>query len=348
MSTPPSGGPAAARPSRSASHPRSAAARFVAEGFEPAYLETWRCGELARRVEVALEELRCCRACPRDCGVDRAEAELGVCGTGRCAVVASAFPHFGEEDCLRGRRGSGTIFFALCNLRCVFCQNWDISQRPGGTLADAGTLADLMLELQDRGCHNINLVTPEHVVPQVIEALGEAVPGGLRLPLVYNTSAYDALESLRRLDGLVDIYMPDFKFWRPQTARRLAKAQDYPEAARAAIREMHRQVGDLRFDRRGLAVRGLLVRHLVMPGQTGEAAEIFRWLAEEISPDTWVNLMGQYRPAYQVGEIARDGEPRYPEIERRPTPEEMEAAHAAARAAGLWRLDERGAYPTIP
>jgi putative pyruvate formate lyase activating enzyme len=266
-----------------------------------------------------------------------------MCHTGRHARVSSAFHHFGEEDCLRGWNGSGTIFFASCNLRCVFCQNWDISQRENGSELDAAQLADVMLRLQDEGCHNINFVTPEHVVPQVIEALAVAIPRGLSIPIVYNTSAYDALASLRLLDGLIDIYMPDFKFWHYESARRYAKAKDYPEHARAAVLEMHRQVGALTFGPDGLARRGVLVRHLVMPGQTGEVAAISRFLAQEVSPDTYLNLMAQYQPQFEVGAPGKDGAPRYAEINRRPSAEEMRAAHAAARAAGLWRFDVRRA-----
>jgi len=315
--------------------------RFVTENDEPVYLETWRRGLLEAKVERALEELKECRICPRNCGVDRVADEQRVCRTGRHAIVSSAFPHFGEEDCLRGSNGSGTIFFGLCNLRCVFCQNWDISQREKGRQLNAEQVANLALELQDLGCHNINFVTPEHVAPQVVEALAVAIPRGLRIPIVYNTSAYDGLESLQLMDGLVDIYMPDFKFWDRESARTLAKAKDYPEVARAAIAEMHRQVGDLRFGPDGLARRGLLVRHLVMPGQTAETEAIMKWLAEEISPDTHVNLMGQYQPQYQVKEIGPDGSHRYQEINRRPSAAEMNTAHEAAHRAGLTRLDSR-------
>jgi putative pyruvate formate lyase activating enzyme len=315
---------------------------FLVDDFEPAYLGLHRRGALAARVEQALAELADCCACPRNCHVNRLAGETRVCHTGRHAVVSSAFPHFGEEDCLRGWNGSGTIFFGLCNLRCVFCQNWDISQQRAGRECTADEIAELMLGLQKEGCHNINFVTPEHVAPEVVEAIAAAVPRGLRLPIVYNTSAYDAVSSLRLLDGLVDIYMPDFKFWSVESARRLAKAKDYPERAREAIAEMHRQVGPLRFGPDGLARRGLLVRHLVMPGQEDEAAAIFAWLAREVSPDTYVNVMGQYRPAYQVGAIARDGSARYPEIALRPSEGAIAAAFRAARAAGLWRFDVRG------
>ena len=316
---------------------------FLLEDFEPAYLSLERKGELTARVERALEELRECRVCPRNCDVNRLEGETAVCRTGRHALVASAFAHFGEEDCLRGWRGSGTIFFGLCNLRCVFCQNWDISQQRAGRECTAEEIAAVMLDLQRVGCHNINFVTPEHVAPQVVEAIALAVAGGLRLPIVYNTSAYDALASLQLMDGLIDIYMPDFKFWKPETARRLAKAADYPECARAAIREMHRQVGALRFGADGLARRGVLVRHLVMPGQLDEAEAIFRWLASELSPDTYVNIMGQYRPDHRVGDRKPGGKRLYEEIDRPPGTDELAAAHSAGRRAGLWRLDRRHA-----
>jgi putative pyruvate formate lyase activating enzyme len=320
---------------------------FVLDPFEPAYRRV-PAAELSARVAAALAELADCRACPRNCGVNRLEGHTRVCHTGRYAVVASAFPHFGEEDCLRGWRGSGTIFFSLCNLRCSFCQNWDISQRAAGRECGPGEIAALMLDLQEQGCHNVNFVTPEHVAPQVIEAVAAAAPRGLRVPIVYNTSAYDALSSLRLLDGLIDIYMPDFKFWRPQTALELARARDYPERAREAILEMHRQVGPLRFGPDGLARRGVLVRHLVMPGQEDEAAAIFDWLAREVSPDTYVNLMGQYRPDYQVGQLARNGGTKYAGIDRRPRADEMAAAYASARRAGLWRFDERHAPLGLP
>ena len=317
--------------------------RFLLEPFEPVYLETWRRGQLPGKVEAGLAELLRCELCPRNCRIDRLADERRVCHTGRHAIVSSAFPHFGEEDCLRGWRGSGTIFFGLCNLRCVFCQNWDISQQERGNELSAEAIAEIALDLQARGCHNLNFVTPEHVAPQVVEALAVAIPRGLRIPVVYNTSAFDSLASLRLMEGLVDIYMPDFKFWHRETARRLCKAKNYPEAARDAIREMHRQVGDLRFGRDGLARRGLLVRHLVMPGQTDEAAAILRWLSDELSPDTYVNLMGQYRPEYEVGRIARDARPGYAEIDRAPTRRELEDAETAAREAGLWRFDLRAA-----
>ena len=311
--------------------------RFLIDPFEPAYRALTR-GELSLRVAAAHRELKDCCACPRDCHVDRMADQTGICNTGRYARVASAFPHFGEEDCLRGWNGSGTIFFSLCNLRCVFCQNWDISQKAAGEEFPPERIAASMLALQERGCHNINFVTPEHVVPQILESIPLAIARGLDLPIVYNTSAYDSIESLRLMDGLVDIYMPDFKFWKRDTSRRLAKAKDYPDRAREAITEMHRQVGPLRFGPDGLARRGVLVRHLVMPDQLDEARSIFRWLAGEISPDTYVNIMAQYRPEYEVGR-----KPHYSAIERRPEQKELARAYEAALAAGLWRFDERWA-----
>jgi putative pyruvate formate lyase activating enzyme len=299
----------------------------------PAYLALHENGALARRAELGLEMLRSCRVCPRDCDVDRLADERAVCLTGRYAVVASHFPHFGEEDCLRGWRGSGTIFFANCNLKCVFCQNWDISQRQVGTEVRPEELAALMLELQGLGCHNINFVTPEHVVPQIVEALPFAVEGGLRLPLVYNTSGYDSLESLKLLDGIVDVYMPDFKYWTSDSARRYSKAEDYGDAVRKGILEMQRQVGDLVFDERGLARRGLLVRHLVMPGGVAGTREVMRFLAREVSRNVYVNLMDQYYPAFKTD--------RYPEIHRRISDGEYEAAYEASLEEGISRLDAR-------
>lgn len=303
---------------------------------EPVAVRTWREGGLEAKVAAAREELAYCLACPRDCRVNRLADERGVCHTGRWPYVASAFPHFGEEDCLRGRNGSGTIFFSFCNLKCVFCQNWDISSQEAGQALEADELADLMLRLQAAGCHNINLVTPEHVAPQVVEAIAVAVPSGLRLPIVYNTSAYDAIRSLELMDGLVDIYMPDFKLWEPESSRRLLRAHDYPDRARAAIKEMQRQVGVLRIGPDGLARFGLLVRHLVMPGHLEESAAIFRWLHDQISPDTYLNIMGQYRPDHRV-----PGSERYDDIDRRPMGNEVAEAVVAARRAGLWRFDER-------
>jgi len=308
-------------------------------GSYPSYLALLENGQLRQRAALALEALAPCRVCPRQCGVNRAEDKTGVCGIGRFAVVASAFPHFGEEDCLRGWNGSGTVFLSGCNLRCVFCQNFDISHAPTGRRCRAEELAELMLALQEAGCHNINWVTPSHVVPQLLEGLALAAEAGLRLPIVYNSSGYDSLETLRWLNGVVDIYMPDFKFWSPAVARRLAHAEDYPEVARAALREMHRQVGDLVLDENGLARRGLLVRHLVMPENLAGTAEVAAWLARELSPHTYLNLMDQYRPAGQVS--GPQGRSRFPELTRPITTSEWQRARSDAQKAGLYRFDRR-------
>lgn len=294
--------------------------------------------DLRTHAGAAAELLRSCTVCPRECRVNRLADETGFCRIGRLARVASAFAHFGEEDCLRGRRGSGTIFFAGCNLGCVFCQNWDISHGDEGRPCSAETIARMMLDLQEQGCHNINFVTPTHVLPQIVEAIAAAVERGLRVPIVYNTGGYDSVESLRLLDGLIDIYMPDFKLWSPEACELYLTARDYGERARAAIAEMHRQVGDLKFTPDGLACRGVLVRHLVMPGLLDESRRIFEWLAG-LSRDTFVNIMGQYRPDGFV----RDGrhEQRFAAINRRPTADEIATAYRFAREAGLWRFDSR-------
>ncbi|MFZ0964098.1 MAG: radical SAM protein [Terriglobia bacterium] len=308
-------------------------ATSASRGFSPAYLSLFASGELKSRIDRAVKILRCCTACPRNCRVDRLQNKFGVCRTGRHAVVASYSPHHGEEDCLRGGRGSGTIFFSGCNLRCVFCQNFDISWQLRGTVAPPERLAAIMLELQDHGCHNINLVTPEHVVPQIIEALPLAIEKGLRLPIVYNTSAYDSSESLALLDGIVDIYMPDFKYWDSEMARKYSRAPDYPQVAWRVIKEMHRQVGDLVRDEQGIAKHGLLIRHLVMPRDIAGTRQVMNWIAGELSPTTCVNLMLQYYPAGKV----RGQE--YAEIGRRLNRAEYEQGLNEARRAGLRRMD---------
>jgi putative pyruvate formate lyase activating enzyme len=303
--------------------------------WELPYLALARSGELERRAAQALELLGDrCTVCPRACKVDRRADVRGLCAVGRRAVVASYFPHFGEEDCLRGRRGSGTIFFSGCNLRCVFCQNHDISWQLRGEQVTPERLATMMLELQAIGCHNVNWVTPEHVVPQILEAVPPAVDRGLRLPIVYNTSSYDALDSLRLMDGVVSVYMPDFKLWTAASARRYLKRADYADVARRTIAEMHRQVGALVLDRNGMAMRGLIVRHLVMPGLLDETEAILRWLAAEVGPGTYVNLMAQYYPSGRVGAD------EFEELDRRVYREEYEAALELADTLGL-RLDAR-------
>jgi putative pyruvate formate lyase activating enzyme len=299
-------------------------------GMRPAYLELYRTGEYQRRLEAAEGLLEACHLCPRACGARRCQGEVGTCGIADQAVVSSYGPHFGEERPLVSAGGSGTIFLTHCNLSCVFCQNSDISQQGSGQVVSAEALAEMMLSLQQRGCHNINFVTPTPQVPQILRALAIAIAGGLRLPLVYNCGGYESLETLRLLDGVFDIYMPDFKYADAEAARVYSAAPQYPEAARAAIREMHRQVGELRMDSRGVALRGLLVRHLVLPHGLAGTAEVARFLAE-LSPDTYVNVMEQYRPCYRAWQ--------YPPLSRRPTRAEMEEALALARAAGLHRLD---------
>lgn len=301
-------------------------------GFTPAYLCLPR-GELKRRAAAAYDRMAACDLCARYCGVNRLEGAPGVCRTGVLASVSSYGPHLGEEDPLRGWRGSGTIFFSRCNLRCQFCQNFEISQQDSGREVTGEELAAMMLELQALGCHNINLVSPSHVVAQILEAVAIAAERGLHLPLVYNTGGYDSPEALRLLDGVIDIYMPDMKYADGRMSRRYSGVSDYPQVNRAAVREMHRQVGDLQIDDHGLAKRGLLVRHLVMPNDVAGTAEIVRFLAEEISPDTYVNIMAQYRPAYRAH--------RMEGINRRITRQEYRRAERAAQAAGLWRLDQR-------
>jgi putative pyruvate formate lyase activating enzyme len=304
-------------------------------GFRPSYLGLGL-AELDRRAADAYALLGPrCVVCPRGCKVDRRENVNGLCAIGRQAVVASYFPHFGEEDCLRGRNGSGTIFFSGCNLRCVFCQNHDISWEVRGERTTPERLGRMMLELQAIGCHNINWVTPEHVVPQILEALPHAVAGGLELPIVYNTSSYDSLDSLRLMEGIVDVYMPDFKVWTRERARRYLKRPDYAEVARETVREMHRQVGDLVLDDRGLARRGVILRHLVMPGQLDETEAILRYVAEELGTGCYVNLMAQY---YVSGKVGKDGE--YLEIARGLERSEYAQALAVADELGL-RLDPR-------
>ncbi len=300
---------------------------------EPGYLKLYRSGELAERARMASLRLARCELCPRCCLVDRSHGRRGGCRTGARAAVASYGPHFGEEAPLVGMGGSGTIFFSHCNLLCVFCQNHEISHQGEGVAVTDGQLAAMMLSLQKQGCHNINLVTPSHVAPQILAALVPAAERGLAVPLVYNSSGYERVETLRLLEGVVDIYLPDFKFWERESGRRYATASDYPDLAKAAVREMHRQVGDLVIGDDGLARRGLLVRHLVMPGGVGEAGAIMRFLAEEISPETYVNLMDQYRPCWRAGE--------FPPIDRSLAHEEYLEALRLALQAGLVRIEER-------
>jgi putative pyruvate formate lyase activating enzyme len=353
---------------------------FLTEPVPPTYLSPSVRENLPKRLEEARANAEACHACPRECGVDRTADIPGVCGVGRLARVSSSGAHTGEEDCLRGWAGSGTIFFAGCNLRCAFCQNWTISQKAGsGDEATPEEIADTMLQLQEQGCHNINLVTPEHVVPQVVESLCIAIDRGLTLPVVYNTSAYDSLDALKLMDGLVDIYMPDIKLVTPEASFLLLGAKDYGKRAREAVIEMHRQVGDLKLTSDGIAVKGLLVRHLVMPGLLEETKDILNWIAKEVSTDTYINIMGQYHPDHKISsglkrarinreppadaasseaeKTGADGTgssvlrarshrldliaEQMTELDRRCTPDELAHAHEYAREAGLWRFAPR-------
>ncbi len=301
--------------------------------FEPAYLRLLRSGGFAERVRAARKALRDCALCAWACHVDRTQT-VGFCRTAEHAVVSSAFPHMGEEDPLRGIHGSGTIFFAWCNMRCQFCQNYTISQLGEGHALEAPQLAALMLRLQAQGCHNINLVSPSHVIPQIVEAVYLAAQKGLRLPLVYNSGGYDALEGLRLLEDIIDIYMPDMKYADAAVAQRYSKTPDYPTRNQQAVREMHRQVGDLQLNAQGIATRGLLVRHLVLPGGLAGTRAIVRFLAEEISPNTYINIMGQYRPSWRVQER------RIAPLDRPITEAELQQARQIALQAGL-RVDRR-------
>jgi putative pyruvate formate lyase activating enzyme len=305
----------------------------LAEQFEPAYLHLHRSGELKRRVAEAYARLEACDICARECGVNRRLSTEGAgCHTGERATVSSYGPHFGEETPLVGRGGSGTIFFSWCNLACQYCQNYEISQAGMGQEIEPEDLARMMLSLQSQGCHNINFVSPSHVVPQILAGLLIAAQAGLHLPLVYNTGGFDSLKTLALLDGVVDIYMPDIKYADASVARRYSKIRDYPAANQAAVSEMHRQVGDLETDGRGVAQRGLLVRHLVLPERLAGTAEIVRFLRDTVSPNTYINVMAQYRPCYRAGE--------HPPLDRSITNDEYAEAVRLAEEAGL-RLDQR-------
>jgi putative pyruvate formate lyase activating enzyme len=303
------------------------------DNFTPGYLKLLEAGELKNRASEAYENLTACNVCAHSCGVNRRSGELGICKTGERAKVSSYGPHMGEEDPLRGFRGSGTIFFTRCNLHCQYCQNHDISQTDSGYKVEPKDLAVIMLELQDAGCHNINFVSPSHVVPQILVGVLIAAQAGLKIPLVYNTGGYDSFSSLTLLNGVIDIYMPDMKYADPEIARRLSKIPDYPKINQVAVKEMHSQVGDLVLDKRGIALRGLLVRHLVLPNNLAGTDQIVTFLSEKISTNTYLNLMDQYRPAYRAQ--------LYPEVNRRITREEYNRAIQLAVNAGLTRLDER-------
>jgi putative pyruvate formate lyase activating enzyme len=300
---------------------------------KPCYIQTWKNGLLQQKAQQAAEILQSCTLCPRKCRVNRQAGEKGICRTSDQAMVYGYHAHFGEEAPLVGRYGSGTIFFTHCNLKCNFCQNFEISHKGMGKPVSDMELADMMMDLQKEGCHNINFVTPSHVVPQILSAVLLAAERGLSLPLVYNTSAYDAVETLRILDGVVDIYMPDFKFWDPRSSDITCGAPDYPDAARKAILEMHRQVGDLVMDASGPAKRGLLIRHLVMPDGLAETLEIMKFIATRISANTYVNVMPQYHPSGDIGGMKS--------LCRQISPKEHAKALQSALDAGLTRIDKR-------
>ncbi|MBN1536263.1 MAG: 4Fe-4S cluster-binding domain-containing protein [Anaerolineales bacterium] len=299
--------------------------------FMPAYLQLLAAGELEKRVSQAYEILHRCDLCGWDCKVDRLAGKLGACRTAAIAMVSSFGPHHGEESPLSGYYGSGTIFFTRCNLHCQFCQNHDISQTDRGSEVDAQTLANIMLQLQEMGCHNINFVSPTHVVPQILAALLIAAQDGLHLPLVYNTGGYDSKSALALLDGVIDIYMPDMKYSNAQIALRYSKIRQYPQINRSAVLEMHRQVGDLQMDERGIAYRGLLVRLLVLPFGLAGTQETVKFLATKVSTQTYLNVMDQYHPVFNASQ--------YPKLNRRIQRQEYEHAILLAHEAGLFRLD---------
>ncbi len=301
--------------------------------FEPAYIDTFKKGLLSEKIKAAYDILNSCTLCPRRCEVDRRSGQIGICKTGEKAFVSSFNAHFGEEAPLVGSNGSGTIFFTHCNLLCIFCQNYDISHLGHGEEISNDQLAGIMLHLQNAGCHNINFVTPSHVVPQILSAVETAVKDGLSVPLVYNSGGYDRVKTLELLEGVFDIYMPDFKFWDPKVAETMCQAQDYPDVARKALAEMHRQVGDLVTDESGIARRGLLLRHLVLPDGLAGTREIMRFISSDISLNTYVNIMPQYRPCGRADEVK--------ELAAYLSQKDYKLALQAAKEEGIERLDSR-------
>ena len=304
--------------------------------FEPAYLKLHRTGELQERAERLWAIMEDCELCPRACGVNRLEGEEGFCQAPGAELVVSAFhPHFGEERPLVGDHGSGTVFFTHCNLRCVFCQNWEISQLGRGFQKSIAELAGMMLKLQELGCHNINVVTPTHYSAHILKAVDRAAGEGLRLPIVYNTSGWEREEILRILDGVVDIYLPDFKYWDPDMSDKYSsEATTYPELTKRAILEMHRQVGVAKPAGNGYMQRGLMIRHLVMPNDTSGSEKIMEWIAGNLPKDTYVNIMAQYSPLFKAFE--------YPNLARRITRGEYVRVVKRARELGLVNLDVQG------
>ncbi|KAH7002113.1 hypothetical protein EDB80DRAFT_579091 [Ilyonectria destructans] len=319
---------------------------FLLDDYLPRYM-TLSSRDAAKKRSLAYSHLRNCNLCPRECGVNRYET-TGMCLIGEKTKVNVIAPHFGEEPCIQGHNGSGAVFMSGCNLRCVFCQNFDISHQRNGMDLAPDELGDWYVKLQDvGGVHNINIVTPEHVVPQVALSILHARDNGLKVPIIYNTSSFDSPASLQLMDGLVDIYLADFKVWETSTSKRLLKADDYATTARESIKAMHAQVGDLCFTGDGIAKKGLLVRHLVMPGKEAEGAEIMKFLANEVSTDCFVNIMEQYHPDAHVGKTkrgkAKDGqrdEVRYADLNRPVTDNEVSSIRKAATDAGLWRFND--------
>jgi putative pyruvate formate lyase activating enzyme len=309
--------------------------------IEPGYIALYRSGELERRAEALEARLASCDICPRECRTNRLENELGFCHSGRLPIVSAVCAHQGEEPAISGTRGSGTVFFGNCNMRCVYCQNYQISQnwkRQKSKETDCHTLAEKMLYLQDKlGCHNINFVSPSHFVPQLVRAVLEAVPMGLRVPLVYNTSGYDSVASLRELDGIISIYLPDLRYASDRWAKKLSHARDYVSRARQAIREMYRQVGDLVVDESGLAQKGLIVRHLILPNGLAGSEESLTWLAEELSPTVTISIMSQYMPVHRA--------PRIPLLSRKISLEEYKTVLQLLSDLGLEKgwIQEMGA-----
>jgi putative pyruvate formate lyase activating enzyme len=303
------------------------------EDFAPAYLKTHEKGLFPDIAQKANTMLKACAVCPRDCGVDRTKDELGFCEAGYLPEVSSFSPHFGEESPLVGRHGSGTIFLTHCNLGCLFCQNHSISHLGEGRKISIQKFANVMVGLQRIDCHNINFVSPTHFIPQIINALPQAIEMGLTIPLVYNTGGYDSVETLRLLDGIFDIYMPDIKYSKGEISQKYSQAPDYPPIARQAVKEMFRQVGDLQINEQGIALRGLLVRHLVLPDGLAGTQDVMRFLATEISKNTYVNIMDQYHPC---GNIPLDSP-----LRRRITFEEYNESIAIAKKEGITRLDNR-------
>jgi len=299
--------------------------------FSPVYIKTYQDGLLKDKIKQAYNLLDNCFLCPRKCGVNRLNNEKGICNTGRKAMVSSYNSHFGEEAPVVGKYGSGTIFFTNCNLLCVFCQNYDISHEGKGYEVTGKELAGMMLNLQNNGCHNINFVTPSHVVPQILSALEIAIEAGLTIPLIYNSGGYDSVETLKILEGVFDIYLPDFKFWDSEIAELTCSASDYPNVVRKAILEMYRQVGDLMIDRTGIARRGLLIRHLVLPNNLAGTKEVAEFISGNISKNTYINVMSQYRPCGKAYENE--------DLSNYLTGKEFEDALIAAKEAGLFRLD---------